>query len=140
MNCFLLISLNDEIISDKYSLIVRSLSINSSSSTGLRVNLFKISLHLSTWLDNNSISFSISFCPLNCFTKSWVIILIVERGVPNEWAAAAAWPPKDKSSCYVAITSSIFASASFLKRDWLPNVIAKKFKKIIAIISEAGIA
>jgi hypothetical protein len=31
--------------------------MNSSSSTGFKVNRFKISLHLSTWLDNNSISF-----------------------------------------------------------------------------------
>ena len=36
--------------------------------------------------------------------------------------------------------SDIFASASFLRRDWEPNVIAKKFKKNRAIINDAGIA
>ena len=40
-------------------------------------------------------------------------------------AAAAAWPPKDKSSCSVAITSSIFVNASLLSLDCVPNDIAK---------------
>ena len=60
-----------------------------SSLTGFNVKLFKISLHRSTWLDNNSISFSISLFPLNCLTRSCVIIFIVDKGVPSEWAAAA---------------------------------------------------
>ena len=53
------------------------------------------------------------------------MILIVDKGVPNEWAAAAAWPPNDKSSCSVAITSSIFAKASLLNLDCVANDIAK---------------
>ena len=40
-------------------------------------SLFKIWLHLSTWLDNNSISCITSLLPFNCFESSRVIILIV---------------------------------------------------------------
>ena len=101
------------------------MSINSSSTIGFKVNLFNISLHLSTWLTRRSISFFTSLSFLNCPNNSCDIILIVERGVPNEWAAAAAWPPKDISSCSLEISSCILSKASFLRLDSFPNDKAK---------------
>ena len=59
------------------------------------------------------------------FNKSDEIILIVENGVPRECAAAAACPPKDKSSCSFDMISSILFSASFLILDSDPKVKAK---------------
>ena len=50
---------------------------------------------------------------------------MVERGVFSECAAAAAWPPRETSSCSFAITCSNLSKASFLNIDSLPTVIAK---------------
>ena len=68
-------------------------------------NFFKISLHLSTWLTNSSISFFKLLSLFNCCNKSWDIILIVDSGVPNECAAAAACEPKETNSCSFEINS-----------------------------------
>ena len=66
------------------------------------------------------------------------IIFIVDKGVPNEWAAAAAWPPNDTNSCSFEITSWILSKASFLTLDSFPKVRAKKLRKISAIIKAIG--
>ena len=71
---------------------------------------------------------------LKLFNKSWEIIFIVDKGVPKEWAAAAACPPNDTNSCSLEITSWILSNASFRTLDSFPNVNAKKLKKINAII------
>ena len=71
--------------------------------------------------------------------KSWEIILIVESGVPKEWAAAAACPPNETNSFSLEITSWILSNASFLTFDSFPNVKAKKLRKISAIIKAKGI-
>ena len=132
------ISWKEFTISLTYPYKLRSLSIKSSSILGFKVNLFKISLHLSTWLTKSSKSLLISFLSLNCSNKSWEIILIVDNGVPKEWAAAAACPPNDTNSCSFEITSWILSRASFLTFDSLPNVIAKKLKKSKATINAIG--
>ena len=115
-----------------------SLSIKSSSTTGFKDNLFNISLHLSTWLISNSISFWRSLLFLKLLNRSWEIIFIVESGVPKEWAAAAACPPKDTNSFSLEITSWILSNAFFLTFDSFPNVKAKKLRKISAIIKAKG--
>ena len=56
LNSLLLVSLNDVIISFNKSLMVKSSSIKLSSISGFNDSLLKIWLHLSTWLDNNSMS------------------------------------------------------------------------------------
>ena len=114
------------------------LSIKSSSTTGFKDNFFKISLHLSTWLTSSSISFLRSLLFLKLLYKSCEIIFIVDKGVPNEWAAAAAWPPNDTNSCSFEITSWILSKASFLTLDSFPKVRAKKLRKISAIIKAIG--
>ena len=48
------------------------------------------------------------FFPIS-FSSSLTITVIVDKGVPNEWAAAAACKPIDSSSCSFAnINSSLF--------------------------------
>ena len=48
-------------------------------------NTQKLNVNTGTKIDNNnSISFSTSFWPLNCFFKSCAIIVIVDNGVPKE--------------------------------------------------------
>ena len=101
------------------------MSIKSSSIVGFNVNFFKISLHLLTWLINSSRSFLTSLLSLNWSNKSWEIILIVDKGVPNEWAAAAACPPSETSSCSLEITSWILSNASFLRFVSCPKINAK---------------
>ena len=65
--------------------------------------------------------------------------VIVDRGVPNECAAAAACKPIDSNSCSLAkINSSLFkASVRFL--DCIPNLAPKYVKKISPIIIAVGI-
>ena len=50
---------------------------------------------------------------------------MVDKGVPNEWAAAAACKPMDSNSCsFAKINSSLFrASVRFL--DSKPNLTPK---------------
>ena len=59
------------------------------------------------------------------FSSSLAITVIVERGVPNECAAAAACKPILSNSCSFAnINSSLFkASVRFL--DSMPNLTPK---------------
>ena len=78
--------------------------------------------------------------PVGDSFSSCDLAVIVESGVPNECAAAAACPPKDNISCSFAITSSIFCKASFLSLDSEPKIIANRFKNIKAIIKATGIA
>ena len=56
---------------------------------GFKVNFFKMSLHLFTWLTKSSISLLNFLLLLSSFSKSCDIILIVDKGVPRECAAAA---------------------------------------------------
>ena len=77
---------------------------------------------------------------LNSFSRSANTILIVESGVPSEWAAAAACPPRDTSSCSFAIIASILFNAFSLIFLSAPKDIEKKLKKTSAIINDIGIA
>ena len=86
---------------------------------------FKISLHLFVWLISKSISFEISLLLPISFFNSLATTLIVAKGVPSEWAAAAAWPPSDSSSYSFAITSCNLFSASDLFFVSPENLIPK---------------
>ena len=106
--------------------------------SGLSVSFFNILLHLSTCWLSKSKSFSITLFPFTDLVNSWDINFIVDKGVAKECAEAAAWPPRDTSSCSFAINCWILLNASFLKLDSWPKVIAKKLRKISAIIKAKG--
>ena len=102
------ISLSDVSIKDL------SISTNKTSNFTALMNLslticfcdicFNISPHLLDWLINKSRSFEcFDFSPIS-FLNSLATTVIVAKGVPKEWAAAAACPPNDSSSYSFAIT------------------------------------
>ena len=76
---------------------------------------FRISPHLLVWVISKSISLEKFSLPFNSFLSSVATTLIVASGVPNECAAAAAWPPRDSNSYSLAITCcSLFIASDLL--------------------------
>ena len=63
------------------------------------------------------------------FFSSFAITVIVDNGVPNECAAAAAWCPIDSSSCSLAKTSSNLFNAYQDIVDW--NILTWSGSKIL---------
>ena len=90
---------------------------------------FKISEHLFVCDNNKLISFEYSgFWPIS-FSNSLATTVIVDKGVPKEWAAAAACNPIDSNSCSFAKINSNLFRASVLFLDSTPNLIPKYVKK-----------
>ena len=124
VNFFSEISVNDLIIWLSNSSILISDKKLSSPSWSLE-SFFKISEHLFVCDKSNSTSFlCFEFFPIS-FSNSLAITVIVDKGVPNEWAAAAACNPMDSSSCSLAKINSSLFKASVLFLDSIPNLTPK---------------